>query len=694
MSNSRRSVSIDVSSRSFASAASSSALRARFARHIERLLFLGPFSTECIEFGRQGTHLVALLAALLGQLGVVALDDMSVLLDECGEAIDDVDLSLDHQTLALRSGTCFLVGLETALGLGQPALVELLTFVQPCESDFDVAPARCQQGRPCFELGSELTTRSGSGRFGLLVALERREQRLDLGDPLTLAFDVGSSLGHVPVERLEFRVDLALLALGTRQAFGCRAEPGIVCIEPSGQFGLGVLGGAEHLLGLCHRVSCRLELGARSVRTLGCLFERCRGRSATGCPDPPTAESEPIAVTRDDDGLGMLHRHIEGVGELIDPNRRAEQRVEQGIDLGAFAASMRPYCIADRRGRRTSGASAQGDDRSAGVTAAQRVERTATGRRVVDDDGCQGLAERCFDDRLPACIDLDQVEERAEHSVDALQTLGTRASACCIECHLQCLDAGSPSRGLLGGIIAERLASFERGLRLDRCVLGRFDLVDERRLDRAGLVAVGPESSCLLLRELEAVRQRFLPAGHPLQFAFGPCDRRRDRPQLTAHLRRCTRCLRGGLVLPDGFEDVLALAAERRLVEAQLPGLGFEFGELGGRLVDLVTESGSVGFEVRDHAGVEQLPLVAFERTTALDQHGGKPAGALTELFDVAQAVADVAGSACGELRLDRHHRGVEHRERGLEFLLARRALQLGRRQRFELDPEAGDLAA
>ena len=108
--------------------------------------------------------------------------------------------------------------------------------------------------------------------------------------------------------------------------------------------------------------------------------------------------------------------------------------------------------------------------------------------------------------------------------------------------------------------------------------------------------------------------------------------------------------------------------------------------------VEFLAEPGSVGLEVRDHSRIEELALVAFERSASLDEHGSKAAGAFAELLDAHETVAHVALASSRQLRLDGHHLGVERGERGLQLGLCRRAVEARRRQRLELGPPRCDL--
>ena len=85
-------------------------------------------------------------------------------------------------------------------------------------------------------------------------------------------------------------------------------------------------------------------------------------------------------------------------------------------------------------------------------------------------------------------------------------------------------------------------------------------------------------------------------------------------------------------------------------------------------LGELGAESRTVGFEVGDHAGVEESAVVAFERPLALGEDAGEPTRPLAELIDLTEPFADVALAAGRELRFERHDLGVEARQLGLQL--------------------------
>ena len=97
----------------------------------------------------------------------------------------------------------------------------------------------------------------------------------------------------------------------------------------------------------------------------------------------------------------------------------AEERVEQGLDVGPGGADVGPDGLADAAGgagaRRAGGAEGEhgaGDGPVAGLV--EDGQGGAGGVDAVDHDRGEGLAGGGLDGRLPAGVDLDQVEQRAD----------------------------------------------------------------------------------------------------------------------------------------------------------------------------------------------------------------------------------------------------------------------------------------
>ena len=104
------------------------------------------------------------------------------------------------------------VGLEPALGLGDPLFEERVPLVQAGVADLELAAPRREHRGACLEVGPRLAAGAGGVGLGLLVGVERRQHGVELGDPLALDGDVGRQVGRGAVEALELGLQLAALA--------------------------------------------------------------------------------------------------------------------------------------------------------------------------------------------------------------------------------------------------------------------------------------------------------------------------------------------------------------------------------------------------------------------------------------------------------------------------------------------------
>ncbi len=183
MSRSRRRVSIAVSSRSLASASSISE-RCDFSRVSSSVRSAPDAGRRAVsERGRQAADLVALATALFEELIVLDLDHGPMCLHETVETLDRRQRTLDLLAAVGGVRTGFRVRGEPALVLGDPCLEELLALVEAGIADLELAAAARQEGGACFEVGAGLTPRPRRIGFGLFVGVERRQHRLELGDP-------------------------------------------------------------------------------------------------------------------------------------------------------------------------------------------------------------------------------------------------------------------------------------------------------------------------------------------------------------------------------------------------------------------------------------------------------------------------------------------------------------------------------
>lgn len=117
-------------------------------------------------------------------------------------------------------------------------------------------------------------------------------------------------------------------------------------------------------------------------------------------PDMPSGESEAIATRRDDRRAGVGDRRIDGAREFVDPERGADEPVEQPIDLRVSGTRVWTSRRTDRRRRLGGHHGPKRDVRAGRFRVAETGECASSGSGVVDDDGGEGFAERGLDRRL------------------------------------------------------------------------------------------------------------------------------------------------------------------------------------------------------------------------------------------------------------------------------------------------------
>ena len=101
------------------------------------------------------------------------VDGGPVRIDQPGQPVDRRERPFDLDAMLAGGGTRLVVGLETALGLDDPRLEELLALVEAGVADLELAPARGQHRGTGFEPGAGFAARLGGLGLGLLVSVER-----------------------------------------------------------------------------------------------------------------------------------------------------------------------------------------------------------------------------------------------------------------------------------------------------------------------------------------------------------------------------------------------------------------------------------------------------------------------------------------------------------------------------------------
>ena len=142
----------------------------------------------------------------------------------------------------------------------------------------------------------------------------------------------------------------------------------------------------------------------------------------------------------------MLERRLDRRIDRVEPHCGPDERVEQTRDTGAAGTDVWCDGFTEPMDRDLAGSVAGSEHGARRVGVAERSEGALCGFGTVDDDGGERLAERGLDRLLPTVVDLDQIEQGAEHTIDAGESLGTGTGVSGVERELQRLDTSAPSR--------------------------------------------------------------------------------------------------------------------------------------------------------------------------------------------------------------------------------------------------------
>ena len=389
----------------------------------------------------------------------------------------------------------------------------------------------------------------------------------------------------------------------------------------------------------------------------------------------------------------MRQGSLDGLIETLDPHGGSNQCVEQAGHAGAAGSNMRQHRFADVGEATVIGGDPGCQHGAAGVGLTQGRQRALGRLRAVDHDRCERFTERGLDGGLPTGVDLDQVEQGAEHTVDVGEPLGSGPSVSRIERHLQCFDPGAGTRGRLRRVVTLCGASLERSIRRGTVLLGPLDLFDERALYRLGPGTVVTELLGLD-DELPEFASQLVGAGRgATQIVLGALGSGAYRPQLTTDFGGGAGRLRSPVVGGQGVGDARALVTKRLFLGGQRLTVRCDLLDRDDDLVQLAAESGDVRFQIGDDALTEQLTMIAFERAFAFGQDAGQAAGTLAELLDLHQPVADVVFATRRQLGLDRHDLGVELGELGLHVGFEPHGIDAVGGDHLEFGAQPADLA-
>ncbi len=330
-----------------------------------------------------------------GGLGPLARAPLEALLDLCAALLEQA-ASLAELGLAPREGVAALVHAVTLLveDLARAAR-GVLAALGVGDGEFERAQLAAQLAELLVD-GEDL-----SGEFADLVAerlLGRREvgeRRLHARDLVDQAVQFGVALGRGRGGVVESTARLD----GDGVGVGAHLEGGRDGLGGGARGGLGLLDGRARDQGPPRR---HAPARRREAVALAGHHQQVRARERDLDPGLPVRGDEGAREER------VEHPGHVGGRAAARANERAKRRAPGG------RRRRRHLSLADRQ------------DQPGAAFAAKRLEGRARGLAPVDDHGPDRRAGGRLHGALPAHVDLDEVEERAEH---ALQVADDRASA-------------------------------------------------------------------------------------------------------------------------------------------------------------------------------------------------------------------------------------------------------------------------
>ena len=663
------------------------------ARGLEGAFRLHPGATYLVELRGHLPDLVALPSAALAQFGVDRFDLLETGRDIGRQALHRQQRTLDLESAVLSAAARVPVGIETGLGLGDTPTEELLALAESGSPHLEIAPSRGEHRGAGLDRGLLLTHPSRGLGLSALVGLERRQHRLHLGDPSPLRLEVADEITEGALHRLALPGEFAPSRLRALESLRRRVEPTVVEIEPPTDLHLRRPSAVE--LG-----RCRSQLAIRGLQRGLCRLRRRDrvgeggGRRATrGGSDTPTVRRETITLRGHHRQRRIGKGDVDRAIDVVSHDRAREQRREEFGNTGrrrGDATEERTRTV-DRTDR-LSRSPASGDDRARRAGPPQGRERPARRTGPIDHDRRQGVAESGFDRVGPSVLDGHQLEQGAEHTVDADQALGSGSGPGRVDGHLQCLGPGDSARARLGALLTGRRRAFHLGPGGQTFGLRRGQLLDERALPRCGFGQLRPKALDVLVEFVEPTDGLLEPIGDTPPLVLRAVHRGPNRPELAADLGGSARRPRARLLLGRSHSAV-ALRGERLLLRGQLGERGLEPGQTFEHLGQFGLVSGDIGFEGGDQTGVHQLTTVALETPATLREDAGQPSRPLAQLLRRDELVPDIVLATGGQAGFDGERLGVEPRQVGLRGLLGRAGLDPDGLDRLEAGPHGGDLA-
>jgi hypothetical protein len=202
------------------------------------------------------------------------------------------------------------------------------------------------------------------------------------------------------------------------------------------------------------------------------LLERGAGGAGTPRTQPPAGGPEAVARSGDHHGARVGQGHVDRLGPVARHHGGAHQGVEQLVDARADAADVGPHALAARRRRNGRPRRAQRHHGSGGVAGPQLGQGPAAGVDRGHHHRGDGLARRRLEGVLPPRVHLHHVEQRAHHTVDRGEPLGTGAGPGLVERQRERVGPGRPGVAFGLGLAAGLVGRFERQLGITAGGLG------------------------------------------------------------------------------------------------------------------------------------------------------------------------------------------------------------------------------
>ena len=437
---------------------------------------------------------------------------------------------------------------------------------------------------------------------------------------------------------------------------------------------------AERDAGVGQGGAGQLGRGRRVLGLTASLLDRGGRHHARSRAHAPTGRRETVPFGRDDDEVGTGQREVDCLLPPVDPHGPTHQGVEHrfgrlataagphvGPDGLGAAAGRRVLCRGCLRRVRVT----RGQHRTGDAALAQCGQRGLGRAPPVDDDGGHPRAGGRLEGGLPSFVDLDQVDQRADDSVDLTQEL---APAGTLQIGQGTFERLRPCRRAVPGLLG-RVGVGLGGLRRRR---GRHQLGAAGRqvrlqggpglleLGHGARLQVGPYRSGRVA-PLERLDPGALPVDVLLLAAGGPGHQLAPRAHRGNGLVGFRGVAQSGrppsaqcdLLDVHHVQGALELRPLRSTARGQRLGLGGR--ELGG-------QPGRLGLEGGDHVLVGRRVQCGRDAAAPFAQHAGQAPGPLHQTLDPAQGIRQVLLPARGQLGRGRRRLGVELFEGGVQL--------------------------